>query len=169
VLRSIVPKLATYGAAIKPIDPKPLLQRLQLSRRIVDVGIPFDKGQDPLGDLQDGAVLRQREKRLWPSTIFGSGRPRATPTDGIGLRLLEQQSLLEADLVPPEVAEVVLVGKTLVRAEVKIGERHLLGIIREGDGADEGDSIGFAVSDEALEVGVGPAKGKLDDVVEKGD
>src|SRR6266508_3803689 len=119
--------------------------------------------------MEGGAMLTHGEKRLRATTLFEWRCTRAARTDRIGLRRIEWQNLLKANLMSPEIAEVILVGKTLVRAEVKIGETHLPGIIREGDPADVGDTVGFAVDDEAVEVGVGPAKGELDDVVEIGD
>src|SRR6266508_1810222 len=119
--------------------------------------------------MDDGEMLKQGEKRLRATTIFEWRCTRAARTDRIGLRRIERQNLLKADLMSPEIAEVIFVGKTLVRAEVKTGETHLLGIIREGDPADVGNTVGFAVDDEAVDVRVGPAKSALDDLVEIGD
>src|SRR5262249_20353342 len=113
---SILPKLAIECAAIKPVNCKPVPKRLQFSVRIVDLVILLEYGHQPLGNMDDREMLAQGEKRLWATTLFDWRCPRAGGTDRIGLRRIERQNLLKADLMSPEIAKVVFVGKTLVRA-----------------------------------------------------
>src|SRR5262249_54477117 len=77
--------------------------------------------------------------------------------------------LLKPDLVPPEVVEIVLVDEALVEAEAEISETKELGIVAKGDAAGVGNAVVLAVDDEAVEVGVGPIEGSLDEVVEISD
>jgi hypothetical protein len=126
-LSSILPELAIDDAAIKPLNPKPVSKEIQLRLRIVDILVVFDNGQEPFGTMDDGEVLTQGEKRLRATTLFGWRCPRTSSTDRIGLPRIAGQDLLNADLVPPQVAEVVFVGKALVRAEAEVGETRLPG------------------------------------------
>jgi hypothetical protein len=71
--------------------------------------------------------------------------------------------------VTPQVVEIVFVGKALVRAETEVGETNLPGIVGEADPTGVGDTIGFPMDDEAVEMGIGPAKGALDELVKNGD
>ncbi len=132
-----MPEVAIEGAAIKPIDLEPIVEHLQLSPGVVDV-VLLQNSQDPLGNVDDGEVVAQGKKRLWATAIFGWRRACATHTDRIGSRRIGGQDLFDADLVPPEGAKVVLVGKAFVRAEVKIGQAHVPRIISEGDPAEIG-------------------------------
>ncbi len=66
---SIPPELAIDGAALKPIHAQPILERLQLGPRAVDILVLLYNGQDPLGNMGDGEVLTQREEGLWPHNL----------------------------------------------------------------------------------------------------
>jgi hypothetical protein len=82
--------------------------------RIVDLVILLEYGHQSLGNMDDGKMLTQGEKRPRATTLFGWRCPRAAGTDRIGLGRIERQNLLQADLMSPEIAEAVVGGAGVV-------------------------------------------------------
>ena len=74
----------------------------------------------------------------------------------------------DPDLVPPGIAEVILVEEPFVAAELEAVEPDRVGIVSEPGSPDPAEAIVAAVDAEAVEVGVGPAEGDLDGRMEIG-
>jgi hypothetical protein len=157
------------ATTIKVVNSKPVAQRVQFCFRVVDVFGVLDEMQQPLRDMKDGEALAQCQESLRATTLFGWRSSPASRTARIALRRVEGHDLLKPDLVPPKGVEIVLAEEALARAEAEISEANQLGIVAKGDAAGVGNAIVFAVDDEAVEVGVGPIEGSLEEVVELGD
>src|SRR6266511_3674460 len=105
-------------------------------------------------------ALAQGEEGLRTTTTLRRCSSPSSRTVRIVLRRVEGYNLLKPDFVPPQVVEVILVEKALVDAEAEVGEAKELGIVRKAHAAGVSNAIVFAVDDEAMEVRVGPAKGR---------
>jgi hypothetical protein len=78
------------------------------------------------------------------------------------------RSLLDTDLTLPAVVEVILIGEALVCAEAEIRQADLCGLVGKADPAELGDAVVLAVDHKAMQMGVGPAEGDLDAMVQVG-
>src|ERR1035438_6698105 len=80
-----------------------------------------------------------------------------------------RENLLQADIVLPEIVEIVFVQKTLTQPESEAGQMNLLGVVVEPDAALMRDPVVLAVNVEAIEVRIAPAHGDLNGVMEISD
>src|SRR5258708_22401530 len=116
--------------------------------------------------MERAVVLAQGEKRAWPTAVLGWRGARTTDADGIVLARVIRQDLLDANRVLPEVVEVVLIAELLARAETAIRQTQVGRVVGKGDPTEVGGAITLAVNHKAVEVGIGPGEGGLDDGVE---
>src|SRR6266498_3624883 len=93
----------------------------------------------------------------------------AADTHRVMLAWGRRPDLLDADLVAPGDVEVVLVGEALTHLKTEIGQADLVGVVGKAHPTRIGDAVAFAVDDEAVQMGVGPAEGDLDAGVQLGD
>ncbi len=68
----------------------------------------------------------------------------------------------------PRIAQVILVEEPFVEAELEVGESDLARILGKRNSTDSADAIVASVDAEAVELGVGPAEGDLEDMMEGG-
>ena len=80
-----------------------------------------------------------------------------------------RNQLLDAHLVFPAVAEVVLVKKAFIHSKVEIDQPDVPGVLRIRGTTQPRDAELFSVDAEAMKVIIGPSEGDLDDVVEIGN
>jgi hypothetical protein len=154
--------------AIKAVDLQPVIH----SRQIVHIKLIWfvlQDGQQLVGEPAGRVVLFQREKRPGTATIFRRRSSSTASTRRIAARVLQWQNAFEPELMLPEIAEVVLVAEAAVDAQAQVTEAHLPWIVGKADAARLGDAVVLAVDHKAVQVGVGPVEGNLEDVVEVGD
>jgi hypothetical protein len=75
----------------------------------------------------------------------------------------------EADLILPQIAEIILVKKPLIDAETKLRKKHFPGVGRERGTAHSAHAAFLATNHETLEVIVAPIECDLEQVVQRGD
>ena len=163
------PETAVDPAPVEPIEVQPFPQGLDLLGLVSD-GIAiagfhrFDQSRQVLDHVERDRVASLQEG---PGTAAVFRRCLALPTDTDRvppLRLL-REPVFDPDLVLPRVAEVILVEEAFVAAELEVGEADLACILGEPGPARPADAIIPAVDAEAMEMGVAPAEGDLDDVM----
>src|SRR5262249_38493778 len=80
-----------------------------------------------------------------------------------------RENLLQADIMLPEIREIVFVQKTLTQPESEAGQVNLLGVVVEPDATLMSAPVVLAVNVEAIEVRIAPAHDDLNGVMEIGD
>ncbi len=90
----------------------------------------------------------------------------STDANRIGPPRFGGQVAFDPDLVPPGIAEVILVEEPFVAAKLEAVEPDRVGVVRKRWSSDPADPVIPAVDAEAMEVGVSPAEGDLDDGME---
>jgi hypothetical protein len=114
-----------YLAAVNLVQQKPLLKLGDLLNAVAQ-----SRHVSLLDTLRD--LLQQFSSSPWrrisalrksnrTTAIFGRSRAASSDADGINSRLAGGNETLDAHLVFPAVAEIVLVQKALVNAELEIG------------------------------------------------
>ena len=169
----ILPEPAVDPTPVEPIQVEPLPQGLDGLELIADglaiAGVDgFEQSLQVLGDVERGRIASSQEG---PGATAVLRRCPALPADAerIAPRRLLREPPFDPDLVLPGVAEVILVEEPLVGAELEVGEADLAGILGEPEPARSADAVIAAVDAEAMEVGVAPIEGDLDDVMELGE
>jgi hypothetical protein len=69
----------------------------------------------------------------------------------------------------PQVPKIILIEEAFGVAEVKVGKAYLVRIVAKADATDAADAVVFAPDTEAVQVGIIPAHGDLQGMVEIGD
>jgi len=69
----------------------------------------------------------------------------------------------------PQIAEIILVKKALVDAEVELGEKHFPGVGTEGGAAQPAKAVLFATNHEPVEVKIAPIECDLEQLLQRGD
>jgi len=69
----------------------------------------------------------------------------------------------------PAVAKIVLVAEPHVEPQAQVAQAHLLRVVGKKDATGLGDAVLLAMDHKAVEVGVGPAEGDLEDVMQVGE
>ena len=82
---------------------------------------------------------------------------------------IERQSLLEADLVSPQVKEVIFVKEPLFRAKVQVPQPYLGWVIAEANTTGLVHAVSLAADDELVQMGICPAHRDLQGVVQIGN
>src|ERR1700683_558819 len=103
------------------------------------------------------------------AAIFGRGSARSGNADRVNPSRLRASHRLQANLVLPQVAEVVLVKKPGVGPKVKIRQTDLAGIGPKRPAARSSNAVLFAADHKTVEMRVGPTENNLQDVMEVGD
>ena len=75
---------------------------------------------------------------------------------------LPWEHLLQADVVLPEIVEIVFIKKALTQPEPKVSQKNLFRIVVKPDATLMSDSVVLAVNMNAMEVEIPPAHGDLD-------
>jgi hypothetical protein len=172
VARSILPEPAVDPAPVEPVQIEPLPQGLDGLELVADgLEIPgvhgFDQSFQVLAHVEWGRIASSQEGP-GAATVFRRCPASPPDTERIApLRLLRELPL-DPDLVLPGIAEVTLVEEAFVAAELEVGEANLVGILGEPGPSRPTDAVIPGVDAEAMEVGVGPAEGDLERVMELG-
>jgi len=69
----------------------------------------------------------------------------------------------------PQIAEIILVKKALVDAEMELREKHFPGVGTEGGAAHPAKAVLFATNHETVKMKVAPIEYDLEQVVQRGD
>ena len=162
-----------YLASVKLVQQKPLLKLGDLLNAVAQsrhVSLP-----DTLRDLpqQFSCLPWRRISALRKSNRTAAilGRPRAASSDADGINpcLAGGNETLDAHLVFPAVAEIVLVQKALINAELEIGQSNVSRILGIPGTAHPRYAKFFAVDPKAMEMIVRPGKRNLQSVMEVGE
>src|SRR6202035_5807699 len=94
-----------------------------------------------------------------------------SPTNAHWVDVLSSDGLnaFEADLMLPQIAEIILVKKPLVDAETKLRKKHFPGVGRERGAAHPARAVLLATNHKTAEVKVAPIECDLEQVVQRGD
>src|SRR5512135_1695156 len=162
--------MAVDPASVEPFEVKPLSQGLDhfglVSDGIAIAGVHrFDQSPQVLDHVEWGRVASLQEGP-GAAAVFRRCPALSADTDRIASLRFLRESAFDADLMVPSVAEVILVEEALVAAELEVGEADLMGIQGEPGPARSADAVVPAVDAEAMQMGVAPAEGDLDDVME---
>jgi hypothetical protein len=82
---------------------------------------------------------------------------------------IPREHFLQADVVLPEIVEIVFIKKALTQPESEAGQKNLFRIVVKPDATLMSDSVVLAVNMKAMEVEIAPAHGDLDGVMEIGN
>jgi hypothetical protein len=145
------------------IEPQPADQLGQFLVVVLVAGERLDDAQQLPADAGGRVVLAPLQERPVAATIFGWGGATATDAARIGAPRRQRQDLLDPEVVLPAVDEVVLVPEALADAEPELAEPHAarVGIARV--------AVLAPLDDEAMQVLIAPAEGRLHGGMEVGD
>jgi hypothetical protein len=112
-------------AAIEPVDLKPRAQARELVAVVVEDRDVVEDLADDLGDAnsdrEDAMRLSSLNERPRAAAVLRwAGSPPAA-ADRVGVPGLAGEDLLDADVVAPEVAEVVVIDEPLGLPEPELG------------------------------------------------
>jgi hypothetical protein len=95
----------------------------------------------------------------------------ALPSDADRIRqlLVPCQSAFYPDHMLPQVPEIVFIEEAFVRAKVKVSQVYRVRIVAKADATDAADAVVFAPDTEAMQVGVIPAQGDLQGMMQISD
>jgi len=164
----ILSEPAIDGRAIKTLHREPVPKVVQLFHGLVVFPALADLHQ-PLSDMDQGILLPQCHERPYAPTIFGWAGAFARDTDGIAAVGLWCEDGFDMKLVLPVVPKVIVVEETLPQSETKVCEAHLVRVVTEADAPQPGYPILFPVDAELVKVGIRPAHGDLEDMMQIGD
>jgi hypothetical protein len=156
------------GRTIKTLHREAVPEIVQLFPILVSFAA-LDNRFQPLRDVDQGVLLPQRQKSPGASTVFGWTGAFARDTDGIAAVGLWDEHGFHAELVLPVVSEVIVVEETLIKPETNVCGAHIVRVVMEADASQPGYPILFSVDAELVKVGIRPAHGDLEDVVQIGD
>jgi hypothetical protein len=168
--RRIEPEAAIDRAAVELIEREPRAQGFDHIQVVLD-GVEvarlhaLDESLQVLADVARDRIAAFQECP-GSAAVFRRRRASSSDTDGIGSLRLHGEPSLDSDLVLPRVAKIILVEESLVEAELEAVEPDLACISGERKAADPANALVAAVDAEAVEVGVGPAEGDLEGVME---
>ena len=117
----------------------------------------LEDGQQPCGDVVRRVALAQLQERPGAAAVFRWRGAPATDAARIGLARLKPQDLLDPEVVLPEVGEVVLIPEALADAEPERRHPHATRV----DAAIV--PVLAPLDDEAMQVLIAPAEGRLQD------
>jgi hypothetical protein len=94
-----------------------------------------------------------------------------SPTNAHWVDLLSSDGLnaFEADLMLPQITEIILIKKPLVDAETKLRKKHFPGVGRERGAAHPAHAVLLATNHKTVEVKVAPIECDLEQAVQRGD
>ena len=93
----------------------------------------------------------------------------STYANGVCLRRVQREDLLDVDVVLPAITEVVHIPEPFARLEAKIGQSNLIGIVGKTDGARVSDAILLSVDDKPMQMAIVPTHDDLHGLVQRPD
>src|SRR6266700_6365844 len=120
-------------------------------------------------NLPEGVLVLQLHKCPRATTILDWPTSFPCYAEGITLRRVKRENLLQANLMLPPVGQVIFVDPRFLPAEVEVPQLDLMGIVVEAHPSGSRDPVRFPPNEELVQMLIRPAKRNLQRVMKLGN